>query len=51
VIEREVKEYRYRWVFAHYLHIRPWELDRLTVHEFDSAVTWIDQLLKGGDGG
>jgi hypothetical protein len=30
---------------AHLLHIRPWELDRLTVGEFESAIAWIEQEM------
>lgn len=39
------------WVFAAYLNIRPWELERLTVREFDAAVAWIDRMLKGDGSG
>lgn len=33
----------YRWLLAHYLHIRPWEIHRLSVSELESAIAWINQ--------
>lgn len=28
---------------AHWLHIRPWEIGRLTREEFEAAVAWIER--------
>lgn len=32
-------------MMAHLLHIRPWEMENLTLAEFESAIAWIEQEL------
>lgn len=33
-------------MFAHLMHIRPWEADLLTVQQFDAAIADIDEYLR-----
>lgn len=33
-------------MFAHLMHIRPWEADLLTVQQFDAAIEDIDEYLR-----
>ena len=37
--------WQYTPMFAHLLHIRPWEIGRLTATQFDDCVAWIDNYL------
>lgn len=32
-------------MFAHELHVRPWELDRLTVDEVRQAIAEFDRMI------
>ncbi len=36
--------------FAEFLGIRPWEIDRLTVAEFNAMITWLNQRSEQGQG-
>jgi hypothetical protein len=43
-----VAETRWTWLglFAHVLHIRPWEVAELTVAEFRTLVAWLEEYNR-----
>jgi hypothetical protein len=42
---------RYTFAFAHILHIRPWEMEQLTIEQFDLCVRAIEQFNRQQQGG
>lgn len=42
---REIKREQYEFPLAHHMGIRPWEIDLMTVEQFDRACSSIDLFL------
>lgn len=36
----------YEPLFAHLLHIRPWEIELLSIEQFERHVAWIDDYQR-----